>query len=159
MTLADVLKEGTVVAHLKGEDMREVLDELCTSMSLAVDAIDKEPLLEAVLEREKLGSTAVGMGVAVPHAKLGCVDTVYVAFGKCANGVDFHAIDGETSNLIFLIVAPIDSTEEHLKVLSNISNLVKDESFRAKLLSAKSAEEIIDIIKSTESALENKKAS
>lgn len=153
MILTNVLVDGAVISHLKGTDKREVLDEMCTALALNVDVIDKEPLLEAVLEREKLGSTAIGFHVAVPHAKISSLDRICVTFARSLTGVDFHGPDDELSKLFFMIVAPADSTNEHLKVLSIVSTLVKEASFREALLDAKSVEEINSIIKESEAAL------
>lgn len=153
MELANVLVDGAVIAHLKGTDKREVLDEMCTALALSVDVIDKEPLLEAVLEREKLGSTAIGHFVAVPHAKIDSLDKICVTFARSSEGVDFHGPDDELSKLFFMIVAPSSSTSEHLKVLAVISTLVKEASFREALLNAKSVDEINNIIKESEAAL------
>ncbi len=153
--------DGAVIAHLKGTDKREVLDEMCTALALNVDVIDKEPLLEAVLEREKLGSTAIGYHVAVPHAKIKPLDRICVTFARSQDGVDFHGPDDELSKLFFMIVAPASSTSEHLNVLSVVSTLVKEASFREALLNAKNADEINRIIKESEAALDGsgKKAS
>ena len=99
------------------------------------------------MEREKLGSTGIGQGVAIPHGKSDSVESLVAALGVSKRGVDFESLDGEPVNLIFLLVAPPDSAGQHLKALARISRLLKDKFFRQALREAKSLEEIQRIIK------------
>ena len=139
-----------VVADLVGTDKSEVLDELATLLSINNDSVDAEALLELLLEREKLGSTGIGHGVAIPHAKLKGINSIQICFGRCKKGIDFDSKDRKKFHLCFLIVAPEDSTTIHLKVLSAVSGLLKEASVRHKLLVANGRDDICEIIRNEE---------
>ncbi|MGH7907926.1 MAG: PTS sugar transporter subunit IIA, partial [Candidatus Binataceae bacterium] len=104
--------------------------------------------VSAVLdERERLGSTAIGDGIAIPHGKLKGVSRILGVFGRHPGGVDFESLDGNLTYLFFLLVAPEDSTSLHLKALARVSRLLKDGGFRERLLKAADAGEIFRLIK------------
>ncbi len=146
MRLEDVLKEDYVIEDLKATEKREVLDELVTALCSKVEGLDREKVLQALLEREKLGSTGIGFGVAIPHGKVKGISGIKVSFGRSKRGVDFNAMDDRPVHLFFLIVAPENSTVAHLKVLASISNLLKDSVIRKRLVRASSRKEIYSII-------------
>lgn len=146
MKIIDVLKRESIVVDLKAKDKRGVLEELVGDLVLKTEGLDKERLLEILLEREKLGSTGIGYGVAIPHGKLKNLDYLVVAFGRSVVGIDFQSLDNKPAHLFFLILAPEDSTAVHLKILARISKLLKDPSFRNKLLSASSRDDIFNAI-------------
>jgi PTS system nitrogen regulatory IIA component len=103
--------------------------------------------VNALLERERLGSTAIGKGVAIPHAKAKGIDQVICAFGRSSKGVDFGAEDKEPVHLFFLLLAPLDKAGDHLKALAKIAQLVKDQSFMKNLLAAKDSGGIFNLMK------------
>jgi PTS system nitrogen regulatory IIA component len=103
--------------------------------------------VQALEDRERLNSTALGEGVAIPHGKLAGVKRVLAAFGRSSQGVDFSSLDGKPTHLFFLLVAPEDSAGAHLKALARISRLLKDQGFRAKLLRASDARELYRTIR------------
>ena len=146
MKILDVLKRESIVADLKAKDKRGVLEELAGDVVLKTKGLDKERLLEILLEREKLGSTGIGYGVAIPHGKLKKLDCLVVVFGRSVVGIDFQSLDSKPAHLFFLILAPEDSTAAHLKILARISKLLKDPSFRKKLLTAPSSDDIFNAI-------------
>jgi PTS system nitrogen regulatory IIA component len=146
MRLADVLMKEHIMPALKAREKRELLDEMATELSSKVDGLNREKLLEMLLEREKLGSTGIGHGVAIPHGKLKGVDGIIVAFGRSKKGVDFHSMDNRPVNLFFLIVAPENSTATYLKILASISRLLRDKAIRKKLIKASSRDELYSII-------------
>ena len=146
MKILDVLKRESIVADLKAKDKRGVLEELVGDLVLKAEGLDKERLLEILLEREKLGSTGIGYGVAIPHGKLKNIDCLVVAFGRSVVGIDFQSLDNKPAHLFFLILAPEDSTAAHLKILARISKLLKDPSFRKRLLIAPSSDDIYNAI-------------
>jgi PTS system nitrogen regulatory IIA component len=146
MKVSDVLTKDLVMDDLKSSEKRAVLQEMCAHLASRIDGLDGERLLEALLEREKLGSTGIGHGVAIPHTKLKGIDSIIVAFGRSKKGLDFHAMDNRPVHLFFLLVAPETSTAAHLKLLAAVSHLLKDNSTRKKLLSAAGSDEIYDII-------------
>jgi PTS system nitrogen regulatory IIA component len=142
MSLEDVFDRDSVIADLASTEKREVLDEMVTDLCEKVSGLNKEKLLEVLLEREKLGSTGIGYGVAIPHGKMKDLKRVLVSFARSRKGVDFQATDEKPVHLFFLIVAPENSTASHLKILSDISSILKEADFRKKLQRAKDKEEI-----------------
>ena len=99
------------------------------------------------MEREALGSTGIGQGVAIPHCKLEALKEQVAALGISPKGLEFDALDGEPVNIVFLLVAPMDASGNHLKALAKISRLLKDKFFRQALRDAKSPEELLRIIR------------
>lgn len=146
MRLADALKEENIIADLQATDKRELLDEMVTDLSVKVAGLNRERVLESLLEREKLGSTGIGHGVAIPHGKVKAIDEILVSFGRSRKGVDFNATDDKPVYLFFMIVAPENSTAAHLKILASISHLLKSQEFRTKLRSASSQAELYRLI-------------
>jgi nitrogen PTS system EIIA component len=136
MKITEILPEALVMPALKGKTKDEVLRELATAMATQYSEIQADRLLEVLWERERLGSTAIGDGIAIPHGKLPALHTVLGAFGRHPQGVDFQSLDGKPTKLLFLLVAPEDSVGQHLKALARVSRLLKDPSFRDRLMSA-----------------------
>jgi PTS system nitrogen regulatory IIA component len=136
MKIADILPERLIIPALHGRTKEEVLRELAGALAAAHPQIDAAHLVDVLWERERLGSTAIGDGIAIPHGKLPGVTAVLGAFGRHLDGVDFQSFDGNPSRLFFLLVAPEDSVGLHLKALARVSRLLKDPEFRARLLAA-----------------------
>src|SRR2546428_630433 len=111
------------------------------------EEVDRAKLVQALEDREKLNSTALGEGVAIPHGKLPGLRRVIAAFGRSPLGVDFSSLDGKPTHLFFLLVAPEDSAGAHLKALARISRLLKDESFRQRLMRATTAADLYRTIR------------
>jgi PTS system nitrogen regulatory IIA component len=109
--------------------------------------MDLDELVSVLEEREKLGSTAIGDGVAIPHGKLKGLNQLVASFGRSVKGVDFESIDGKPTYIFFLLVAPENTAGIHLKALARISRLLKDKKFRENLLKAKTANDLFEIIK------------
>ena len=145
MKIAEFLREDLILPDLQATDKAGVLRELCTPLGRA-HGLDPGRLTEVLLEREKLGSTGVGEGVAIPHGKLPGVPNLLAAFGRSKRGVDFAAIDGKPTYLFFVLFAPENSAGIHLKALARISRLLKNGSFRARLMEGETAQEIFQII-------------
>jgi len=149
MRIMDFLCKDAIEVDLqatkKKEVLKELIDKLAATKKIKEDG--KEKILHALLEREKLGSTGIGQGVAIPHAKTDKLTEIVCAFGTSKKGVEFDALDGEKVYIIFLLIAPQDSAGMHLKVLAKISRLLKDKFFRQALREAKSTNEVIKIIK------------
>ncbi len=146
MRLEDFLPQDCVISALKARKKREVLDEMVKNISDKINNINREIVIEVLLDREKLGSTGIGYGVAIPHARVKGLDCIVVSFGRSMEGIDFQSMDNKPAHLFFLIVAPEDSTNVHIKVLARISQLLKDANFRNKLMGASSSEELFRII-------------
>ena len=139
MKISDILREDMVVPALRGRDKGDVIAELARVVSSRHPEIDHARLVQALEDREKLNSTALGECVAIPHGKLAGVKGVIAAFGRSPAGVDFSSLDGKPTHLFFLLVAPEDSAGAHLKALARISRLLKDEAFRKRLMQAPDA--------------------
>jgi PTS system nitrogen regulatory IIA component len=142
MKIVDILPEENVLADLRGKTKLAVLDELASALAARHPEISKDRLLEVLLEREKLGSTAIGEGIAIPHGKLPKLHSVIAAFGRSRQGVDFSSLDGGPTKLFFLLVAPEDSSGAHLKALARVSRLLRDKAFRDRLMQAETREEL-----------------
>jgi PTS system nitrogen regulatory IIA component len=124
----------------------EVLRELSAALVRAHPQLQEEKLVEVLREREKLGSTGIGEGVAIPHGKLPGMTQLLATFGVCRQGLDFEAIDGKPTHLFFALVAPENSAGIHLKALARISRLFKNPRFRASILEAPTAADIHALI-------------
>jgi PTS system nitrogen regulatory IIA component len=147
MKIEDILAEELVLPDLGARSKTDVLVELARAVARQHPELDRERLVQALEDRERLNSTALGDGVAIPHGKLSGIKRVIAAFARSRQGVDFHSLDGEPTHLFFLLVAPEDSAGAHLKALARISRLLKDESFRARLMQASDATALYDIIR------------
>src|SRR5919109_647527 len=145
MKIAEFLREDLILPDLQATDKPGVLRELCVPIG-RVFALDAGRLTEVLLEREKLGSTGIGEGVAIPHGKLGGVPGLLAAFGRKRAGVDFAAIDGKPTYLFFVLFAPDNSAGLHLKALARISRLFKQPQFRQAILGAEGGAGIFRLI-------------
>ena len=142
MKLVDILRESCVIADIKGTTKREILFELVETLKKANLINDIDSVVEIIIEREKLGSTGIGDGVAIPHGKMNKLNTILCVAGRSKEGVDFDAVDRQPVHIIFLVLAPEDSASLHLKVLSRISKVLRDPSFRKKILKLADAHDI-----------------
>jgi PTS system nitrogen regulatory IIA component len=147
MKIEDILAQDLVLSDLTARSKTDVLIELATAVARRHPELDRERLVQALEDRERLNSTALGEGVAIPHGKLSGIKRVFAAFARSKQGVDFHSLDGEPTHLFFLLVAPEDSAGAHLKALARISRLLKDESFRTRLMQAPDAAALFETIR------------
>ena len=132
---------------LRASSKRDVLDEMAGVLTTVYPEIDRQRLSHILEEREKLGSTAIGGGIAIPHGKLPGLDHVLAVFGRSPAGVDFESVDGAPTKLFFLLVAPEDSSGMHLKALARISRLLKEGSVRERLLRCSDRAGLLRIIR------------
>jgi PTS system nitrogen regulatory IIA component len=146
LKITDFLDSNMVIPHLQGRDKASVVKEMAEWLVRSLPALDGEKLVKVLLEREKIGSTAIGEGVAIPHGKLPEIDRVHGVFARSPEGVDFDSVDGYRTHLFFLLVAPEHSPGDHLKALARISRLLQDAEFRARLMKASSAAELFNAI-------------
>jgi PTS system nitrogen regulatory IIA component len=146
MKISEILSSDLVIANLKGRTKPEILQELAGALAARYPSIQKDELAAVLAERERLGSTAIGDGISIPHGKIRGVNQIIGTFGRHTEGVDFESLDGRPTNLFFLLVAPEDSTSLHLKALARVSRLFKDNSFRDRLMKAADAAEIYRLI-------------
>ena len=146
MRLSDILEEKNVIPDLKAKDKRGVLEELVDTIVRNDPSLDKSSLVKVLLERERLGSTGIGDGVAIPHGKFQGVMRPIISFGRSQKGLDFDAMDGEPTYLFFLLVAPEHSASIHLKALATIARILKNNSFRKVLMEAPTRKELYQTI-------------
>jgi PTS system nitrogen regulatory IIA component len=153
MKISDILPDELVLPALTGQSKEAVVRELAEHLARHHPEISVNQLVEKLWEREKLGSTAIGDGIAIPHGKLAGVHQVLGAFGRHLQGVNFESLDGRPTQLFFLLVAPDDSVGQHLKALARVSRLLKDKAFRARLLAAPDQAELCRIIREEDERL------
>ena len=146
MRIAEFLSPQAIVSDLSARSKLEVLKELSASLARGNSLLRSERLVEVFQEREKLGSTGIGEGVAIPHGKLPDVGKLMASFGVSRGGVDFEAIDGKKTHLFFALIAPVNSAGIHLKALARISRLFKNARFREAILAVATSEEIYQLI-------------
>ena len=146
MKFSELINKNYIIPEFKGSTKKQVLEELVEALASNKVEIDKVVLLNALLEREKLGSTGIGDGVAIPHGKLNGLDNIILLFGKSGQGVDFDAIDRKPVCMVFLLVAPADSAGLHLKALARLSRMLREKEFKNSLLMAPDVETLLKII-------------
>ncbi len=146
MKIVEFLRPDAVIASLSGQTAQAVLSELCRPLAASGSRTDAQKLLDTLLEREKLGSTGIGEGVAIPHGKVPGLPGLMASFGRSTGGVDFRAIDGRPTHLFFTLFAPENSAGAHLKALARISRIFKNPGFREAIMKAAGAPEIYRLI-------------
>jgi PTS system nitrogen regulatory IIA component len=151
MKIMDFLNTKAININLKSTDKEGVIRELVESLAKAEEIKNKEELIKALLTRESLGSTGIGLGIGIPHAKTQSVKTLVAAFGLSHKGVNFDSLDGEPVYIFFLLIAPEESAGPHLKALARISRMLKDKYFRELLKRAKDEKDILRIIQEEDS--------
>ena len=148
MNLIDLLNEKAITVNLVSTDKEGVIRELVDVLVKTGDisGAGKEKLTKVLLDREALGSTGIGQGVAVPHGKCDCVKKLVAAFGISRKGVNFGSLDGEPVYIFFLLIAPDESAGPHLKALARISRLLKDRYVRDALKNAANEAGVLEVI-------------
>lgn len=146
MKITEMLKTDFIIEELAAVTKRDVLMELTRVFPADYFVGDYEEVLNVLLEREKLGSTGIGDGIAIPHGKVSGLKELIVSFGRSTKGIDFNAMDGRSAHLFFLLMAPENSAGQHLKALAKISRMLKDVSFRKRLMEASDRDELFSII-------------
>lgn len=148
MHLKELLREELIVVDLKSPDKWKIIETLVDVLIKAqeVDSHNKNELLESLYEREQRMTTGIENGVAIPHAVSDVVNQITAALGICKSGLDFEAIDGQTTSLIVLLVYPPKALQEHIRTLASIANLLNEEATRTELKTCKSSKEALQII-------------
>jgi len=146
MKICDVLQRKTILADLKAQNKKGILEELVAPVA-EIANVNSDALVKVLMERERLGSTGIGGGIGIPHGKLKNIDSLVLGFGLSRKGVDFESLDGQPTHIFFLLITPENSTGLHLKLLARISRILKDEPFKSRLLNASDGDAVLDIIK------------
>lgn len=150
LKISALLKDKYIELNLKEKERLEVIDELVNLAAKSSKIRDKKALFETIVEREKLGSTAIGNGVAIPHAKIKGIKKPMLVFGRSAEGVDFNSLDGEKTYIFFMLISPQENVGTHLKILAKIARLMKDKFTVKHLKDVKNKYEIFPIISDIE---------
>lgn len=146
MKISELLNPQAIISELRATDKKGVLAELTDTLVPLVPELERSRVLDVLYEREKLGSTGIGDGVAIPHGKIANLSELQLVFARSSKGVDFESMDGQLAQLFFLLIAPEGAVGVHLKTLARISKLLKDIQVRKQLLAAADAAAIYQII-------------
>ncbi len=142
MKISDFLSVESVIPVLMSRDKTSAIEEMADWLASCYPQLDSKKVLDVLLDRERISTTAIGEGVAIPHGKLAGVDRVLGVFARSPEGVDFASLDGEPTHLFFALIAPENAAADHLKALARISRLLKDERFRRRLIAAQNQQEL-----------------
>ena len=151
MEISDLLTPEGVVAHLKAANKKQALHELARAAA-PLTGLEERVIFDALLERERLGTTGVGLGIAIPHAKLPQLDRLYGLFARLDQTIDFDSIDEQPVDLMFVLLAPESAGADHLKALARISRLLRNQAICEKLRGAESAVAILALLSEPESS-------
>jgi nitrogen PTS system EIIA component len=146
MRLSEILDAKNIIPDLKARDKKKALEELAETIVNSRPSLDKTALVKVLLERERLGSTGIGDGVAIPHGKFHGISEPVISFGRSIKGLDFESMDGQPVFLFFLLVAPENSASVHLKALARIAKLLKNSTFRKTLMEIPTGQELYKTI-------------
>ena len=147
MKIVDIISPDAFIAHLRSQTKQDVLRELAERVERTMPSMKADTLTSILMERESLGSTGIGDGIAIQHGKSPQLDRLVAAFGRSIPGVPFDSMDGKPTHLIFLLAGPAESTGMQLKALTRISRLLMDETFRQRLMAAGDADALWKIFK------------
>jgi PTS system nitrogen regulatory IIA component len=153
MKITDLLNPAAIAPELQATGKSDVLGELTDAMLKVENNLDRQEVIKVLQERERLGSTGIGDGVAIPHGKLKDIKKLLISFGRSRSGVDFDSMDGKPAHLFFLLVAPEESVGVHLKTLARISKLLKNPAVRRRLMEASNGQDLYQIIAEEEEKL------
>jgi len=148
MEIADLLKPDHVVARLKATSKKQALQDLARHAAVVTGQTERA-IFDVLMERERLGTTGVGNGIAIPHGKLGSLDRLYGLFALLENPIDFDSIDDRPVDLIFLLLAPESAGADHLKALARVSRLLRDKTACEKLRGTEDAEALYALLVDT----------
>ncbi len=154
MRLSDFINKRLINLSLQAKGKKETLEELTDLLARQRIIPNREKLVNVLLERESLGSTGVGNGIAIPHVKTDLVKKIIIAFAKSDKGIDFNSLDKKPVYLVFLIIAPEEAHETYLRVLARISRLLHEEKIRNGLRAAQSPRQVINLIRKEEKEAE-----
>lgn len=150
LSIYDKMYVESINLDLKSKNKNALLREMFKSMENSPFIKDKEKVFEDLLNRELIGSTGIGNGIAIPHAKTDYVDDIVISIGILKESIEYESIDEEKVNIVFMFLAPTSLSKEYLTILARISRFSQEEKFRKALLSAKTKEEILEYIKQLE---------
>ncbi len=154
MKIVDILSKDAVKVDLQARDKKGVIEEISELVVRSAGLTDKQGIVQVLMEREALGSTGIGLNVAIPHAKLQGVDSIIAALARSKEGIDFGSIDGQPVMLFFVLISGVNTAGTHLKALAKISRLLKNDETREALISCNCSVEMYEILSREESKLD-----
>jgi PTS system nitrogen regulatory IIA component len=150
MALTDLVVPQAVVPALRVNSKKQALQELATRAAAMCGRSDRE-VLEVLMQRERLGSTGIGSGIAIPHGKLAKLERLFGVFARLERPIDFEALDGQPVDLLFLLLAPEAAGADHLKALARVARLLRDPEIARKLRESRDAEALYAVLTATPS--------
>lgn len=150
MKITELLTKETILLNMTASSKPEAIDELIGKLDKAGKLNDRDEFKQAIQAREDQSTTGIGEGIAIPHAKTGSVKDPAIAFGRSQEGLDYESLDGQPTNLFFMIAASEGANNAHLETLSRLSSFLMDTNFRSKLEQAKTEDEVIEAINAKE---------
>ena len=145
MALADLLQQDAIIPALKVNSKKQLLQELAAKAA-RITGVSEREVFDVILQREKLGSTGVGHGIAIPHGKLSSIHQITGVFARLETPVDFEALDDQPVDLVFLLLAPEGAGADHLKALARIARLLRDQDVAKKLRASRDAQAIYSVL-------------
>lgn len=150
LKISDIIPTGAIKVPMEASDKEEAFEELVDLLVEAGGISDREAALSAIRKREELGSTGIGEGVAIPHGKDATITELVGALGISKNGVEYGGVDGKPVRIVFMLLARTDNPGPHIQALAEIAQLIQSPGFMEKLLKARNAQDVLDIIRSEE---------
>ncbi len=146
MKILDYITKETILTDLQSTDKKGVIDELAEPVA-ALTGLDHREIVRVLIERERLGSTGIGGGIAIPHGKINGIESLVLGFGLSRQGVNFEALDNKSTHIFFLLLSDDNCTGLHLRVLARLSKLLREKSFKEKLMQTDSPNAVISVLK------------
>lgn len=146
MKIRDLLQKNSILIDLQGTDKSELIAQMARYLASINNLPDADAIARKILEREADMSTGIGLGIAIPHARVDKTDRVYMVAARSVKGIDFAAIDEQPVYLIFMIISPVSTSAQHTQVLSALSRIMSYEDMRKKLIAADRPEQFLDLI-------------
>jgi PTS system nitrogen regulatory IIA component len=148
MNISDLLQPAAVIASLKAQGKKHLLQEVA-ARAASVTQLPERKIFETLMERERLGPTGVGQGIAIPHGRLADIGEIVGVFARLETAIDFNSVDNQPVDLVFMLLAPEGAGADHLKALARVSRLLRNQTATEKLRAAKSAEALYAILTDT----------
>jgi PTS system fructose-specific IIC component len=146
MLLEDFIRKETIIPSLSGKDKMSIIREMCETLARSGVVTDKDELLRGMQNREEVESTAIGHGIAIPHARSSSCKELAICVGRSTGGIEFNALDGKPVHIVFMIASPHEAKKEYLQVIAKIARFLKHEENRKQLLESNSGEDMLAII-------------
>lgn len=146
MHLSELITPERIICNLQAQSKKRALEEISERIATGVANVTTNEVFDSLLSRERLGGTGIGYGVAIPHGRLKNSSHAIGAFIKLQDAIDFDALDNQPVDLLFALLVPENSTEEHLQILASIASMFNDEQMREKLRQTNTSEEIYQLI-------------